>query len=143
VWVVDSFEGLPTPDLDRFPVDEFWAPLSGLLNVTLDDVRANFDSLQLLDDQVVFLKGWFSESLPTAPIEQIAVLRLDGDLYESTMDSLTHLYPKVSPGGYVIIDDYNLDSCKMAVDDYRESNAITSPLQIIDWAGVWWQVPSE
>ncbi len=143
VWVADSFEGLPTPDLARFPADDYWSPLAGWLNVSLEDVRANFDSLQLLDDQVVFLKGWFSESLPTAPIEQIALLRLDGDLYESTMDSLTNLYPKVSPGGYVIIDDYNLDSCKLAVDEFREKNAITAPLQIIDWAGVWWQVPSE
>ena len=142
VWVVDSFEGLPAPDVEQFPLDAMWPAQQGYLKVTLDEVRANFDSLQLLDDQVVFLKGWFSETLPTAPIEQIALLRLDGDLYESTMDTLNNLYAKVSPGGYVIIDDYNLESCRVAVDEFRETHGITSPLQVIDWAGVWWQVPN-
>ena len=142
VWVVDSFEGLPAPDVEQFPLDAMWPAEQGYLKVSLDDVRANFDSLQLLDDQAVFLKGWFSETLPTAPIEQIALLRLDGDLYESTMDTLNNLYAKVSPGGYVIIDDYNLESCRVAVDEFREKHAIASPLQVIDWAGVWWQVPT-
>ncbi len=59
----------------------------------------------LLDSQVRFLEGWFSETLPTAPIRALAVLRLDGDLYKSTMDVLTHLYPKVTPGGYAHAGD--------------------------------------
>ena len=78
-----------------------------LLAVTLDQVKANFKCYGLLDEQVKFLKGWFKETLPTAPIEKLAILRLDGDMYESTMDALVSLYPKVSPGGYVIVDDGN------------------------------------
>ena len=72
------------------------AHAAGLLAVSVESVRDNFARYGLLDDQVVFLKGWFRDTLPTAPIEKVSILRLDGDLYESTMDSLVSLYPKVS-----------------------------------------------
>ena len=121
VWVADSFAGLPPPDHARYPHEskqEFHR--MGELVVSLDDVRNNFARYGLLDDQVRFLKGWFSETLPTAPIEKLAVMRLDGDMYESTMDALVNLYPKLSPGGFVIIDDYNaVQSCNAAVADFR------------------------
>jgi hypothetical protein len=105
-------------------------------------VRANFDVYGLLDDQVRFLKGWFRDTLPTAPIERIAVLRLDGDLYESTMDTLDSLYPKVSPGGFVIIDDYQIPACAEAVHDYRAAHGITAPLTRIDQWAVFWRLPA-
>ena len=90
------------------------------LMVGADQVRANFDRYGLLDDQVRFLEGWFADTLPMAPIEQLAILRLDGDLYESTMDALVPLYEKVSPGGFVIVDDYGAwEPCRKAVDDFR------------------------
>ena len=104
--------------------------------MSVDHVRRNFQRYGLLDDQVKFLVGWFRDTLPTAPLEQIAVLRLDGDLYESTMDALAPLYPKVSTCGYVIVDDYNLPMCKQAVDDYRRANGITEQLVPIDDAAV-------
>jgi O-methyltransferase len=69
------------------------------LKVSLDKVEDQFERFDLLDDQVEFLKGWFRDTLPGAPINRLAVLRLDGDLYESTIDSLNALYRKVSPGG--------------------------------------------
>ena len=70
--------------------------------------------------------------MPTAPIDQIAILRLDGDMYESTSVVLEHLHPKVSQGGIVIIDDYGmLPECNRAVEDYRLKHGITDPLQII------------
>ena len=71
-----------------------------------EEVRANFERYGLLDDQVRFLPGWFKDTLPDAPIDRIAVLRLDGDLYESTIQALDALYPRLSPGGFCIIDDY-------------------------------------
>jgi O-methyltransferase/8-demethyl-8-(2,3-dimethoxy-alpha-L-rhamnosyl)tetracenomycin-C 4'-O-methyltransferase len=77
--------------------------------------------------------------LPAAPIAQLSVLRLDGDLYESTLDALTHLYPKLAGGGFAIIDDYNLPSCRQAVDDYRAAHAIDEPIQEIDGWGVFWR----
>jgi O-methyltransferase len=103
-------------------------------------VRANFERYGLLDGQVEFLPGWFKDSLPDAPIEKIAVLRADCDMYESTFEVLTYLYPKVSAGGYVIIDDYGvLPKCKAAVDDYRLAHGIDAPIQWVDWTGVYWQ----
>ncbi len=107
VWVADSFEGLPPPNPEEYPAD------AGLnfhevdeLAVSREEVERNFERFGLLDDQVRFLKGWFKDTLPGAPIEQLAILRLDADLYESTMDALVPLYPKVASGGYVIVDDY-------------------------------------
>ena len=88
-------------------------------------MQANFRAYRVLDDKVKFLKGWFKDTLPGAPIRSLAILRLDGDYYESTMDALTNLYDKLSVGGYVIIDDYGEDSwtyCQKAVDDYRRDH---------------------
>lgn len=141
VWVADSFEGLPKPD-GRYPQDKgdrHWKK-SDFLGVSLDQVKANFSRYALLDDRVRFLKGWFKDTLPTAPIEKLAILRLDGDMYASTMDSLQNLYPKLSAGGYVIIDDYGeILSCRKAVDEFRASNQIETPVIPIDLGGVYWR----
>ncbi|MCB1013088.1 MAG: TylF/MycF/NovP-related O-methyltransferase [Microthrixaceae bacterium] len=141
VWVADSFEGLPEPDPQRYPADEGldWSGVK-VLKVSADQVRANFDRYGLLDDRVRFLEGWFSDTLPSAPVESIAVLRLDGDLYESTMDALVSLEPKVSPGGFVIVDDYGgWEPCRAAVNDYRAEHGIVAPIHSVDWTGAWWQ----
>jgi hypothetical protein len=140
VWVADSFEGLPPPNPERYPKDA-GMNLEGYaeLKVSLEQVQENFRRYGLLDDQVKFLKGWFRETLPVAPIEQISVMRLDGDLYESTLDALTHLYPRLSGGGYVIIDDYQVEACRAAVQDFRRDQGIDAALVQIDWAGVYWR----
>lgn len=141
VWVADSFEGLPVPDAQRYPADEGldWSHV-GVLKVGADIVRANFERYGLLDDRVRFLEGWFCDTLPEAPIDRLAVLRLDGDLYQSTMDALVALEPKVSPGGFVIVDDYGgWPPCRAAVDDYRREHGITDPIEQVDWTGVWWR----
>ncbi len=140
VWVADSFEGLPAPKPDQFPADaEVPASAAGLMAVSLEQVQENFRRYGLLDDRVVFLKGWFSETLPKAPIERLAVLRVDGDMYESTWDVLRSLYPRLSVGGYVIIDDMSLDPCRKAVEEYRSAHRITSEMKRIDWTGVYWK----
>lgn len=110
-----------------------------VLGVSRDQVEENFRRYGLLDSQVRFLEGWFSETLPTAPIRALAVLRLDGDLYKSTMDVLTHLYPKVTPGGYVIIDDFDIAACRQAVKDYRAAHEIDDEICPIDDNGVFWR----
>ena len=141
VWVADSFEGLPVPDAERYPADSGldWSHVE-VLKVGADAVRANFERYGLLDDRVRFLEGWFSDTLPDAPIEAISVLRLDGDLYESTMDALVALEPKVSPGGFVLVDDYGgWVPCREAVEDYRAAQGITDPIVEVDWTGVWWR----
>ena len=138
VWVADSFEGLPIPK-DK----EDGADLSKVdtLKVSLEQVRSNFEKFGLLDGQVEFLKGWFCDTLPDAPIHKIAILRLDGDLYSSTMDSLENLYDKVSKRGYVIIDDYySWPSCKKAVTDFLASRSLDPEIKKIDWTGAYWKV---
>jgi O-methyltransferase len=114
VWCADSFEGLPPPDPGKYPLD---AKLTfnqfKELAVSLEEVQTNFRRYNLLDEQVRFIKGWFRDTLPGAPVERLAVLRMDGDLYESTMDALTALYPKVSRG-------------------------IQEEIMNIDWSGVFW-----
>ena len=76
---------------------------------------------------------------PTAPISQLAVLRLDGDMYSSTIQALDALYPKLSPGGFCIIDDFALPGCAAAVHDYRAANSIDEPLVDIDGTGSFWR----
>jgi hypothetical protein len=140
VYVADSFEGLPRPDPTRFPADRGDKHYRHqFLAVSQEEVEENFRTFGLLDDQVVFLKGWFKDTLPQSPIEHLAVLRLDGDMYGSTMDALTNLYPKLSTGGFCIIDDYALKGCRQAVDDYRAEHKIAAPIQTIDWTGIYWR----
>jgi len=141
VFVADSFEGLPKPNADQYPSDKDDPHhlYSGYLAVSKEQVAENFRKYGLLDDRVVFLKGWFKDTLPTAPIEKLAMMRLDGDMYESTMDALNGLYDKLSPGGFCIIDDYVLPNCKAAVEDFRKKKGITEPLIEIDQAGRYWR----
>ena len=141
VWLADSFRGLPPPDPTRYPHD---AGLNlhehAYLAVGVDRVKAVFERYGLLDERVKFLEGWFRDTLPTAPVERLAVLRLDGDLYESTMDGLVNLYPRVSPGGFLIVDDYgNIEACRAAVHDYRARHGITEAIVDVDGSGVWWR----
>jgi O-methyltransferase len=141
VWVADSFEGLPPPDPEKFPLDAGDRHHTRKeLAVSLEQVKANFACYGLLDDQVRFLKGWFRDTLPNAPIRQLAVLRLDGDMYESTMEALVNLYPKLSVGGYAIVDDYcNIPGCRQAVHDYRQTHDVTEEIMPIDQWGVFWR----
>jgi O-methyltransferase len=137
VWVADSFEGLPAP---KDKSDGYDLSAVNHLKVSEEEVQENFRKFNLLDDQVKFLKGWFADTLPKADISNIAVLRLDGDMYSSTMDALTHLYPKVSKGGYVIVDDYySWYSCKAAVTDYLAAHNIRADIQRVDNDAAFWR----
>lgn len=109
VIACDSFEGLPPPDVAHFPADagSVFHEYPDLA-VSLDRVKANFAKYDLLDDQVVFLKGWFRDTLAQVPSKQVAVLGLDGDLYESTIDPLKHLFDRIPTGGWIIVDDYHV-----------------------------------
>jgi O-methyltransferase len=142
VWAADSFEGLPKPRSGVWKDDErgrLW-DFKSTLAVSQEQVRANFERYGLLDEQVQFLPGWFRDTLPTAPIERLALMRLDGDMYESTMDALQALYSKLSIGGYCVIDDYYSHSgARTAVNEFRQAKGIQEPIERIDWAGAFWQ----
>lgn len=138
VWLCDSFEGMPP----QRPEDKADPDLIGRIAVSLEEVRENFRRFGLLDDRVKFVKGWFCDSLPRAPIKKISVLRLDGDYYSSTMDALDNLYSKVSPNGFVIVDDYNaFVSCKQAIDDFQEKAGTKFNIVPIDNLAVYFRKP--
>jgi O-methyltransferase len=140
VYCADSFSGVPPPDPTRYPADRrrnFYKYKQ--LAVSLEEVQANFATYGLLDDQVRFVKGLFSDTLPKLAAERFALIRLDGDLYESTMDGLKALYHRLSPGGFVVIDDYGLRSSRTAVHDFLEQRGESVRFERIDDYGVWWQ----
>lgn len=141
VWLADSFDGVPKPNSEDYPADQ-GNNLHNLriLSCSLEEVKNNFKCYGLLDKQVKFLPGWFKDTLPSAPIKKISLLRLDGDLYESTFIALEHLYPLLSLGGFIIIDDYNaFPFCKNAVDDYRRMFNIQETIIEIDNEAIYWR----
>jgi O-methyltransferase len=147
MWVADSFEGLPPVDAKLHPTEAAAVASSTIKDgyknfaASIEEVKANFEAYGLLDEQTCFLKGWFKDTLPTLPIERFAVVRLDGDLFESTTDALTALYPRLSVGGHIIIDDYGEDvwtECRRATDEYRARNGIRDQIVVVDSKCVYW-----
>ena len=145
VFVADSFEGLPRPDPEKYPVDkEDTHYQHSFLSVSEESVRDNFKAYDLLDENVVFIKGFFETSLKNVPIKKLALLRLDGDMYSSTIQVLEELYDKVSIGGFIIIDDYAFrgvvqPGAKQAVTDFRRRKNITDEIHPIDDFSVYWR----
>jgi O-methyltransferase len=141
-WVVDSFEGVPPSDqpADRgydLHLEEARLPWLACGEAA---VRDHFSRYDLLDANVEFVRGWVAQSLPDAPIGPLAILRIDVDLYSSTMECLDLLYDKVSPGGYVIVDDYGLlQCCRDAVDQFRARRGLADSIQWIDSSGIYWR----
>jgi O-methyltransferase len=141
VWLADSFEGLPPPNASAYPADVgdkhyLW---SDQFAVSRAEVEENFRRYGLLDQQVQFLEGWFKDTLPKAPIKELAVMRLDGDMYGSTIRALESLYDRLLPGGFVIIDDYYLEPCAKAVHDFRSARDIVDSIEDIDGRGAFWR----
>lgn len=140
VWVCDSFSGMPDSTHEADKPYAMGASRLPFLAVSLEEVKEAFRRFSLLDSQVRFVAGWFSQSLSQVSSEQLAILRIDADLHSSTMDVLQALYDKVSPGGWIIIDDYNiLPPCREAVDEFRAANNIDAPIETIDAHAVCWR----
>ncbi|MGF1447317.1 MAG: TylF/MycF family methyltransferase [Pikeienuella sp.] len=141
VWVADSFAGLPPPDAQAYPADKGDRHhRNSALAVPRHEVEEVFRRYGLYDEQVRFLEGWFKETLPEAPIERLALLRVDGDMYGSTWEALAALYDRVSPGGFVIVDDYGaVKACAQAVHDFLERRGENPDIIRVDWTGVWWR----
>jgi O-methyltransferase/8-demethyl-8-(2,3-dimethoxy-alpha-L-rhamnosyl)tetracenomycin-C 4'-O-methyltransferase len=138
VVAADSFAGFPTP-AEGSPDASFEHVGKPDFAVPLNEVKAAFARYGLLDEQVVFLEGLFKDTLPTAPVTALALLRLDGDLYESTRDGLVNLYHKLSPRGALMVDDYFLfEAQRRAVDEFRAAHGIDEPIVQIDHFGGYW-----
>lgn len=122
VHLFDSFAGIPRPG----PNDvDLVANRGGESAVPIDDVRANMERWKVPDELLIYWQGIFSITVPWSKVTndggrlgKISLLRLDGDLYESTKVCITHLWPLVSPGGYVIVDDFNLDGSRLAMFEH-------------------------
>lgn len=142
VYVADSFAGLPPPDpryvKDMATLHDFHTRPE--LTVTSAQVAENFRRYGLLGDNVRFVEGWFAETLPPLKDEAFAVLRLDGDLYSSTMDTLLALYDSVPPGGFIICDDFGVVvDARRAILDFRKERGITNHMSSIDSDGIFWR----
>ena len=144
VWVADSFKGLPPPNAEAFPQDrELDLSHVDFLAVPLKEVQGYFARFGC-ERGVEFVPGFFHETLPALLGHRWSVVRLDGDTYESSWLALEALYPSLSRGGYVIIDDYQLiEECREAVDEFRRQHGITEPIEEIDWNGVRWRRATE
>lgn len=139
VYVADSFEGLPPPDENKYPLDKNDPHHTySNLAISLEKVQENFKSYDLLDSNVVFVKGFFENTIPSLKIDKLCVLRLDGDMYGSTIVVLDSLYDSVSVGGFIIIDDWTLPSCHQAVLDFLNKRNINPTIIPIDKMGVFW-----
>jgi O-methyltransferase len=141
-WVVDSFEGVPPSEADddsgyNLHLEEARQPW---LACPEEAVREHFRRYDLLDPNVVFLAGWLAETLPGAPTGPLAILRIDVDLYSSTLQCLDLLYDRLSPGGFLIVDDYGfLTCCRDAVDGFRRRRGVTEPIHWVDGSGIYWR----
>ena len=138
IYAADSYEGCPPPTKEEDMKDNYYK--FKMLDVGLEDVKNNFSKYELLDNRVVFLKGWFKDTLPNGPFDKLSLIRVDGDMYESTMDALKNTYHKLSPGGFLLVDDYGgIEAARKAVDDFRRENNIKDPIIKVDWTGIYWQ----
>jgi O-methyltransferase len=142
LFVADSFEGCPIPS-DDYPQDVNDPHHTfGFLAVSLGEVSRNFERYAA-HQGVEFLPGWFKDTLP-GPVKQLALLRIDADMYESTTQALEALYDLVSPGGYVILDDFhNIPNCREAIIDFRKRRGIKTEIKSVDWCAVYWQKEAE
>ena len=152
IYLCDTFEGIPMPNSKQFPADAAHASHIPVVDTSVRGgayaVIGNFRKFGLMRLNIVPVVGRFNDTLPRVAIGSLALLRLDGDLFESTLDTLMHLYPTVADGGYVIVDDYPAwTSCKKAVDMFRRVVGITdfmwftSPDHMYPRgeSGIWWR----
>ena len=143
VWLADSFDGLPLPRNPKESKDEdYWHKLE-YLRVSLDEVKRNFEAYRLLDDQVHFCKGYHVDTLPTCHPEKIAILRMDSDMYESTLDQLFNLYPLITVGGYIIVDDWSVLACQRALKDFWRWHDLDPTIFSIDDTSIYWRKSKE
>lgn len=141
VWLLDSFEGMPRPNVDCPQETVDYSDMKGLA-VSLDEVQQNFERFGLFGF-ARFVQGWLKDTLPTFDCPTIAVLRLDNDYYESTKLCLEKFYDCVPVGGYVIVDDYDcVPGCNLAVDEFLRSRSINPVLNRMNPrtnTGIYWQ----
>ena len=141
-WVADSFAGPPPTTSSAAGVGH--ADMTGeeqpWMSFDRQTVEEHFRRYDLLDRNVHFIAGPFHETMPGASVDKLAVLRLDVSSYDATLDVMENMYPRLSPGGFVLVDDYGLvKGCREAVDRFRRQMDIQTPLRWVEWRGVYWR----
>lgn len=136
VIAADTFCGIPPSTRFRHDPVDGW---SDRWIASLEEVKDNLADINMLDDRIELLEGLFADSLPSLTGRQLALIRLDCDSYDSVMDALEGLYPLLMPGGAVIIDDWHLIGCRLAVDAYRKHHAITDVIEVCAENGYWFK----
>jgi hypothetical protein len=141
VWVADSFQGFPAaPALDGGSLD---LAAFDFLAVPVEEVRDSFARFGC-ERGVEFAAGFFEETLPALLGRRWSIVRLDADSYEATCEAIRWLYPGLSAGGFLIVDDYgSFDACRRAVDEYREEHGIAEPIEKVDSTCVRWRREAE
>jgi cephalosporin hydroxylase len=135
VWVADEFRASPAPEREPAEVEETMAGFRADLNL----VRDAFERFDLLDERVRFLIGDPEASTAAADIGDIALLRLGPDIGAEAGGVLDALYPQLSLGAFVVVDDYTDGACGTAITDFRVRHGITEPLEPVDWSAVAWR----
>jgi O-methyltransferase len=140
VVLADSFKGLPAPDGGAFPEDvDLDLSKVDFLSASAEEVQSHFARFGF-EQGIELVPGFFSDTLPGLGGRRWSVVRLDGDTYEATWIGLESLYPGLSKGGYLLIDDYGLiPECRTAVEDFRRKHGVTEPIEKADWNGVHWR----
>ena len=144
----DTYEGLPKPDPEKDiniwggSAHDGWAQhrisdeSSTWARSPLEEVKANMASTGYSEDQLTYVVGMVEQTIPEQAPDQIALLRLDTDWYASTKHEMVELYPRLSPGGVLIIDDYgHFAGARQAVDEYLSESGTTLLLNRLDYSG--------
>ena len=148
IYLYDTYEGMPEPtdkdiDIHGVPYRLLWKKEKEFLSVSLDEVKKNIFSTGYPKENIIFVKGMVQDTIPNTVPKQIALLRLDTDLYESTYHELFHLYPKTTSQGVIIIDDYgHFQGSQEATEKYLSQNPQKVLLHRIDYSCRVWIKPS-
>jgi O-methyltransferase len=130
----DSFAGIPPSiKFQHDPVDlwpDRWV-------ASLHEVKANIADAGMLDGRIEFLEGLFADTLPGLAGRRFSFIRLDSDSYDSVIESLESLYPLLNPGGVILVDDWHLFGCRLAIDTYRKDCGIVDPIKVLAGNGFW------
>jgi O-methyltransferase len=139
IWLLDSFAGMPPAGSRDGPAAAAYA---GLCCGSLESVRTVLRKVSVPDHAVTAVPGWFQDTLPKFPVSKIALLHIDADWYDSVFICLDQLFDRVSPGGFIVLDDFGYwQGCREAWQDFQTLRGLSIPLIGVDGIGVYMQKP--
>jgi O-methyltransferase len=139
-WLLDSFAGMPPAGEKDSPLA---ADYTGLCCGSVERVRAVLRLVDVPEAKVTIVKGWFEDTLPTLGVQRIALLHIDADWHDSVLLCLEHLYDRVTPGGFVIFDDYGYwEGCRIAWEEFKARRRLDLEVTDIDGIGAYFQKPA-